>query len=357
MNIQEEEKIIPKPEEEKEKKNKNKKKRKEFTFVLATPLVFLRHTVGAVLQAFTETGLNVIDLRCMSVTPKFIEAHIRKKGRNIYESGDPVLSFVTYGPFVAMKLEGDEAVSKARQVIVSSEGAPFWNAEWPLVYSSENVEHAREDAAMWFQADPPNWKDEALERKNLMFNLPDGTKCGGSTEEDLQAITGNCKIDFHLESGSQRFVLIRQEAFPDGMMPKLLSLMEKNCYFIRGLKLVKKSEAPHSGVWSENASSLGVTAKEFSGETDKEEFGMALIVSPSAYKLEEDCSWLLRECVSRGLVYLSAEGEWSKFAKDFFQFGVVGWRDPEAGIPDVGSWDNNFCGGMFETTLSGLLFD
>ncbi|KAI3996391.1 hypothetical protein MKX01_026859 [Papaver californicum] len=318
MTIQEEENIRPKLNEEKNKnKNKNKKNKKkkskenrgtvgevvqEFAFVLGLPFVF--NHVGEVLQEFIDIGLKLIDLRCMSVTTEFIQAHFQKEGR--YTFTGPVMDFVTDDPFLAMKLQGDDAVYKAHQLVFTKRQHPFWD-DW----------------------------------KNLVINLPDGSTCSGSTVEEIEEKMRKVRIDFDLDCRNQRFVLIKPKAFQDGIMPKMLSRIERICCYIKGLKLVKKSEVPHNVAWSDDSSSS-------LNETHKEEFGIALIVVPPWISFNKEGSLLLGEDVTSDLVYVSPEGESLKFVKEFFEFGVVGWFD---------SVSNIFCGGKFEPTLTGLLYE
>ncbi|KAI3991583.1 hypothetical protein MKX01_003740 [Papaver californicum] len=321
MTIQEEENIRPKLNEEKNKnknkKNKKKKKKskenrgtvgevvQEFAFVLGLPFVF--NHVGEVLQEFIDIGLKLIDLRCMSVTTEFIQAHFQKESR--YTFTGPVMDFVTDDPFLAMKLQGDDAVYKAHQLVFTKRRHPFWD----------------------------RWK-------NLVINLPDGSTCSGSTVEEIEEKMRKVRIDFDLDCRNQRFVLIKPKAFQDGIMPKMLSRIERICCYIKGLKLVKKSEVPHSVAWSDDSSSS-------LNETHKEEFGIALIVVPPWISFN-----IRRFLTPRGrcyqvnidLVYVSPEGESLKFVKEFFEFGVVGWFD---------SVSNIFCGGKFEPTLTGLLYE
>ncbi|KAI3890825.1 hypothetical protein MKX03_036278 [Papaver bracteatum] len=232
MNIQdEEEKKSPKLEEE-------KKKAKEFAFVLGLPLVFNRGTVGAVMQEFTNIGLKLI-----------------------------VMEFVTDGPFLVMKLQGDDAVKRACELVSTKKVHPLWD-RWPL-----------------------------------------------------------------------RFILIKPKAFENGIMPDLLSTIENTRYYVKGLKMVNKSEVPYSVAWSDdNSSSMG--------ETHKEEFGIALIVVPPLKAFDEQGS--LRLGKYSEFVYVSERGESLKFVEEFFRFGVVGWVD---------SVNKEFCGGKYEPTLTGLLYE
>lgn len=223
-----------------------------------------------------------------------------------------------------MILQGVEAVNKAQELVSSKKEPPFWD-RWPLVYSSATVSLASEDAEMWFSADSfypledalrkenlvfalpadnnlsKNVK-EVLERKNLMLEVPAGNIWGGSTEEKLKYIVHSKKIDFTVERANQRFLLINPKAVQDGIMPKLLSIIEKKCYYIRGLKQVRKSDASLSVAWSDDKSSspdethkeesgiaLSDDKSSSSGNTHKEEFGIALVLSlPACMLLGED---------------------------------------------------------------------
>ncbi|KAI3896493.1 hypothetical protein MKW92_005269 [Papaver armeniacum] len=256
----------------------------EFTFVLGMPLVFLRGYVGVVSQEFTNIGLKLIGLRCMSVTAKFVNAHYQRKGRKTYTG--PATDFVNRGPFLAMILQGVQAVNKAQELVSSKKEPPFWD-RW-----KENMMFA-------LPADNNLSKNvkEVLETKNLMLEVPAGNVWGGSTEEKLKYIVHSKKIDFTLERANQRFLLIKPKAVQDGIMPKLLSTIEKK-----------------------------------------------FLSLPACMLFGEDSAHI-RE---RDLVYLGTEGESLELIKEFFQFGVVGWKDPTI---------EQYCGGLFESTLTGLQFE
>ncbi|KAI3944327.1 hypothetical protein MKW92_031495 [Papaver armeniacum] len=282
----------------------------EFTFVLGMPLVFLRGYVGVVLQEFTNIGLKLIGLRCMSVTAKFVNAHYQRKGRKTYTG--PATDFVNRGPFLAMILQGVQAVNKAQELVSSKKEPPFWD-RWPLVYSSATVSMASEDAEMWFSANSFYSLEDALKKENLMF-------------ASLLTIT-------YLKIANQRFLLIKPKAVQDGIMPKLLSTIEKKCYYIR-----EETHKEESGI------ALSDDKSSSSGNTRKEEFGIALVLSPACLLFGEDSAHIR----DRDLVYLGTEGESLELIKEFFQFGVVGWKDPTT---------EQYCGGLFESTLTGLQFE
>ncbi|KAI3937431.1 hypothetical protein MKW98_018730, partial [Papaver atlanticum] len=280
-------------------------------------------------------------LRLMSVTRKFIEAHREKDGRNFNDL------YCGGGPFLAMKLEGHNAVKEACRLVKEKEKFPLRDF-WPVVYSSVTVEKALEDAATWFCDDSSDPLKKAKNRKRMIFNLPDHGICGGLPVKILKSIVEYSRIAFSLSRRTQRFLLIKPKAFEEGVIPDLLSTIEKNCLFIKGLKLLKKSEVPDSVAWSDDNSSS-------SGETQAEEFGIALIALLPDSMFDTEGSLIIGkdiigDHVSSEFVFVSAKAESSlKFVKEFFKFGVVGWLDP--------STPPGFDGGYFESTLIGLQFE
>ncbi|XP_026395939.1 uncharacterized protein LOC113290561 [Papaver somniferum] len=241
------------------------------------------------------------------------------------------MKYISDGPFLAMKWEGENAVKRACEHVSKKKEYPLWDY-WPLVYSSDTVKRALEDARTWFHADSSDLSVAVLKNRNMIFNLPDGGICGGLPQEELEILVDGSTVDFNLSSDLQRFVLIKPKAF------ELLSTIEKNCLYMKGLNLVKKSEVPHSVAWSDDNSSSP-------GET-QEKFGIALIVSLPDSVFDSKDSLII---AGSEFVYASAEAESSlKFVKEFFPFGIVGWLDPD--ITDLR-------GGYFESTLIGLQFE
>ncbi|KAI3849489.1 hypothetical protein MKX03_019400 [Papaver bracteatum] len=317
----------------------------EFSFVLCLPFVFRHHIVGAVLKEFTNIGLKLANLRCVSVTRKFIDAHFEKEGRSTLRN--PSLAYLGVGPFVAMKLEGHNAVKEACRLVAEFKKFPM-SEFWPFVYSSVTVEKALEDAATWFRDDSIDSLLKEMKRNRMIFNLPDCGMCGGLPVKIIESIVDYSRIAFSLASRTQRFVLIKPKAFEKGIIPDLLSTIEEHCLYMKGLKMVKKSEVPESVAWSDDNSSS-------SGETQAEEFGIALIAllpdsmfdTEGSLIIEKD---IIGEHVSSEFVFVSAADEWSlKFVEEFFKFGVVGWLDQ--------SISPGFHGGYFDSTLIGLQFE
>ncbi|RZC89160.1 hypothetical protein C5167_030853, partial [Papaver somniferum] len=66
------------------------------------------------------------------------------------------------------------------------------------------------------------------------------------------------------------FVLIRPLAFQKRCVGELVSIIERNSSYSKGLKLVRKSEVLHSEAWLANCCS--------SSEINEDEYGIAMLV-------------------------------------------------------------------------------
>lgn len=67
-----------------------------------------RGLVGAIVSRIEAKGYRIVGLKLMQITPELAERHYGEhKGKPFYE---PLVSFITSGPVVAMVLEGDGAI-------------------------------------------------------------------------------------------------------------------------------------------------------------------------------------------------------------------------------------------------------
>jgi nucleoside-diphosphate kinase len=85
------------------------------TLILVKPDAFARGLTGEIIARFENKGLRIVALQHMQMTQALAERHYAEhEGKAFY--GD-LVEFITSGPLVAMVLEGDQAVTAARQVI------------------------------------------------------------------------------------------------------------------------------------------------------------------------------------------------------------------------------------------------
>ncbi|KAI3844820.1 hypothetical protein MKX03_004541 [Papaver bracteatum] len=164
------------------------------------------------------------------------------EGRNILP--DVVTAKFCPYPFVAMVVEGDDAISKVHQLTSMTERYPF---RMPAVraYSSVTPGSAEEDCRLWFGIDSANWIEEAKESNLLAVALPGG-QTFGPVDTALEKLSEKRLLKYRyfkketLSSSSNfynedlTFVLIRPMAFEKRCVGHLLSIIENNGRCFRG---------------------------------------------------------------------------------------------------------------------------
>ena len=128
------------------------------TLILVKPDAFARGLTGDVIARFERKGLRIVALRHMTVERELAGRHYAEhEGKPFYGE---LVDFITSGPLVALVLEGDEAVTAARQVIGATnplEAAPgsirgdFAIAVGQnMVHGSDSAESAEREANLFF---------------------------------------------------------------------------------------------------------------------------------------------------------------------------------------------------------------
>ncbi|MCL7036660.1 hypothetical protein MKW94_028900 [Papaver nudicaule] len=326
-----------------------KKMKKEWTFLLCYPsIVGTYRIVGKVLTEIQKMNLNIIGMRLMCGSSEFVHTHFHRDGRDPCPD-DSVRHLIPH-PFVAMILEGENAIQKVHQFTSST--SPFWNSAEPEAYSSRSYETALEDYELWFDMDSDNWKEEEQERNLLAFAFPDGTEFGPTAEvmENILRvelfITLEPKFADNFYTEDLYFLLIRPLAFQKQCVGEVLSSIERGFFHVKGLKLVRKSEVPHSNAWLANCSS--------SSEIKEDEYGIAMLVrhiKADRIQIVNNGDGCIRKVnnnekteICSNLVYLDKPGDRENIGA-FFEFGCVSWVDPTSRAN---------CGGLFLATLSSL---
>lgn len=130
----------------------------EQTFVMVKPDGVRRALVGEIIGRFEQRGLQIVELRLIRVSRELAEAHYGVHRDKPFFPG--LVEFITSGPVVAMILEGEGAVTAARQMMGSTrplEAAPgtiradfALEVQENLVHGSDSPETARQEIALWF---------------------------------------------------------------------------------------------------------------------------------------------------------------------------------------------------------------
>jgi nucleoside-diphosphate kinase len=128
------------------------------TLILVKPDAFTRGLTGEIIARFERKGLRIVALQHMTMSDELARRHYAEhEGKPFFGE---LVSFITSGPLVAMVLEGDEAVTAARQVIGATnqlEAAPgsirgdFAIAVGQnMVHGSDSPESAVREAELFF---------------------------------------------------------------------------------------------------------------------------------------------------------------------------------------------------------------
>jgi nucleoside-diphosphate kinase len=128
------------------------------TLILVKPDAFERGLSGEIIARFERKGLTIVALKHMTVTEDLAKQHYAEhEGKPFFGE---LVEFITSGPIVAMVLEGDQAITAARQVIGATnplEASPgsirgdFAIAVGQnMVHGSDSPESGQREAALFF---------------------------------------------------------------------------------------------------------------------------------------------------------------------------------------------------------------
>ncbi len=128
------------------------------TLILVKPDAFARGLTGEIVSRFERKGLRIAAMRLLTVDQELAERHYAEhEGKPFFKE---LVEFITSGPIVAFALEGDDAVTAARQVIGATnplEAAPgsirgdfAVQVGQNLVHGSDSAESAEREVQLFF---------------------------------------------------------------------------------------------------------------------------------------------------------------------------------------------------------------
>jgi nucleoside-diphosphate kinase len=130
----------------------------ERTLILVKPDAFARNLSGEIIARFERKGLQLVAMKMMTASRELAEAHYAEHAERPFFG--ELVEFITSGPLVAMILEGDHAVTAARQVIGATDPIEATmgsiRADYALevgrnmVHGSDSDESAAREAALFF---------------------------------------------------------------------------------------------------------------------------------------------------------------------------------------------------------------
>ena len=130
----------------------------ERTLILVKPDAFARNLSGEIIARFERKGLSLVALQLMTITRELASQHYAEhEGKPFYGE---LVDFITSGPLVAMVLEGDSAITAARQLIGSTNpleaatgsirGDFATQVGQNMVHGSDAPESAAREVALFF---------------------------------------------------------------------------------------------------------------------------------------------------------------------------------------------------------------
>ena len=128
------------------------------SLILVKPDAFARRLTGEIIARFERKGLHITALKLMTLDEQTARRHYAEhEGKPFFE---PLVTFITEGPMVAMILEGQSAIEAARQIVGVTDGleaAPgsirgdfALETRRNLVHASDSDESAEREIAIYF---------------------------------------------------------------------------------------------------------------------------------------------------------------------------------------------------------------
>ena len=131
------------------------------TLSIIKPDAVRRNLIGQILQRFEDNGLRVVAAKMKRMTLQEAQAfYAEHEGRPFYE---PLIEYMTSNPILVQVLEGEEAISKNREVMGVTDpekaAAGTIRADFALsvrensVHGSDSPESAAREIEFFFAAD------------------------------------------------------------------------------------------------------------------------------------------------------------------------------------------------------------
>jgi nucleoside-diphosphate kinase len=128
------------------------------TLILVKPDAFARGLTGEIIARFERKGLRIVALKHMTVDEQLATQHYAEhEGKPFFGE---LVEFITSGPIVAMVLEGEQAITAARQVIGATNPLEATTGSirgdfaiavgQNMVHGSDSVESGQREAGLFF---------------------------------------------------------------------------------------------------------------------------------------------------------------------------------------------------------------
>ncbi len=139
------------------------------TLVLLKPDAVQRGIMGNIITRFENAGLKVVGMKMMWVDDEFSKKHYSAHVNKPFYKG--LEDFITFGPVIAMVIEGIEAIETVRKMVGSTEPkkampgtirGDFAHHSYAyadkkgiaiknLIHASDSLESAKREIELWFK--------------------------------------------------------------------------------------------------------------------------------------------------------------------------------------------------------------
>ncbi|MCT4790787.1 MULTISPECIES: nucleoside-diphosphate kinase [Exiguobacterium] len=136
----------------------------EQTFLMVKPDGVERGLIGEIIARIERKGFVIREMKMMQVTEELAQAHYAEHTEKPFFG--ELVTFLTSGPVVALRVEGEDVVTVSRMMIGKTkptEALPgtirgdFANTmSENVIHGSDSVESAERELGLWFQGQPLN---------------------------------------------------------------------------------------------------------------------------------------------------------------------------------------------------------
>ena len=130
----------------------------EKSLVLIKPDAVERNLIGDILSIYEKNNLKIINMKLLSASTEMAKEHyIEHNGRPYF---DELINYITRSPIVALVLEGDNAISRIREI--NGATSPSEAKEGTIralfalsknensVHASDSPDSAEREISIWF---------------------------------------------------------------------------------------------------------------------------------------------------------------------------------------------------------------
>lgn len=130
----------------------------ETSLVLIKPDAVERNLIGNIIKIYESNNLKINNIKIISATKNMAETHYEEhKGRPYF---DDLIKYITRSPIVAISIEGENAISKIRELNGNTDPSSAnigtirqlyaLNKNENSVHASDSESSAKRELSIWF---------------------------------------------------------------------------------------------------------------------------------------------------------------------------------------------------------------